>query len=281
MTEQRIARLAAAALVEEVYTTPKPGLVDLNNTGAHGDMTVQTFLYSAAALQPYFREMAALGRALPMESLLPALREAGVRAEQAMFRATNGINTHKGALFSLGLLCGCAGRCMAEDLQPTAERLCQMVATLTQGICTRELGHGEMTHGQGVYQKYGARGVRGEAEDGFPNVLQHSLPGFRADLAQGGDYGEAAVKALLHLIAKVPDTTVLHRRGQDVAAWAAKEAESLLAQYSEAAALALDDVFIRENISHGGCADLLAVTIFLHRVETEWTMDEPGETQRN
>lgn len=276
MTEQRIARLAAAALVEEVYTTPKPGLVDLNNTGAHQDMTVQTFLYSAAALQPYFREMAELGRALPMDSLLPALREAGIRAEQAMFRATNGVNTHKGALFSLGLLCGCAGRCMAEGVQPTAEVLCQIVAALTQGICTRELGYGDITHGQSVFQKYGSRGVRGEAEDGFPNVLQHSLPGFRADLAQGVDYGEAAVKALLRLIANVPDTTVLHRRGPDMAAWAAKEAENLLAQYSEEAAQALDAAFIRENISHGGCADLLAVTIFLHRVETEWDLDEIG-----
>ena len=77
MTDLRIARLAAAALVEEVYTTPKPGLVDLNNTGAHRDMTVQTFLYSAAALQPYFREMAELGRTLPQEALLPALDRNG------------------------------------------------------------------------------------------------------------------------------------------------------------------------------------------------------------
>ena len=83
VTDLRIARLAAAALVEEVYTTPKPGLVDLNNTGAHRDMTVQTFLYSAAALEPYFREMAELGRTLPQEDLLPALRASGIRAAAA------------------------------------------------------------------------------------------------------------------------------------------------------------------------------------------------------
>ncbi len=270
MTDLRIARLAAAALVEEVYTTPKPGLVDLNNTGAHRDMTVQTFLYSAAALQPYFHEMAELGRTLPQDALLPALRESGIRAETAMFKATDGVNTHKGALFSLGLLCGCAGRYLALNRRPTAEDLCALAADLTRGICARELGTGEETHGQGVFRKYGARGIRGEAESGFASVLTHSLPRFRQELKQGTDYGEAAVKALLSLIAHVPDTTVLHRRDTDTAAWAASEAARCLADYSEEAVLELDRVFIRENISHGGCADLLAVTIFLHRLETEW-----------
>lgn len=279
MTGLRVARLAAAALVEEVYTTPKPGLVDGNNNGAHRDMTVQTFLYSAAALQPFFREMAELGRTLEEEALLPALRETGIRAEQAMFRATNGVNTHKGALFSLGLLCGCAGQCIARGLRPTAAGLCAMAARLTRGICVRELGGTADTHGQGVYRKYGARGVRGEAESGFSSVLEHSLPVFRGELCRGTDYGEAAVKALLSLIAHVPDTTVLYRRGPDAAARAAEAAKRLLADYSEEAALALDAAFIRENISHGGCADLLAVTIFLHRLETEW--EDPAEPQES
>ena len=279
MTELRIARLAAAALVEEVYTTPKPGLVDMNNTGAHRDMTVQTFLYSAAALQPYFKEMAVLGSTLPEDRLLPALREAGIRAEQAMFRATNGVNTHKGALFSLGLLCGCAGRCIALQATPTAETLCAMAAKLTRGICARELGTEEDTHGQGVYRKYGTLGVRGEAESGFASVQRYSLPCFRQELKNGTDYGEAATKALLSLIAHVTDTTVLHRRGAETATWAAQQALQLLAHYSEEAVLALDAAFIRENVSHGGCADLLAVTIFLHRLETEW--EESVEVHKN
>ena len=102
MTELRIARLAAAALVEEVYTTPKPGLVDLNNTGAHRDMTVQTFLYSAAALQPYFREMAELGRTLPFASLLPALRELGVDTP-AWVVISHNHRDHGGGLFRFDL----------------------------------------------------------------------------------------------------------------------------------------------------------------------------------
>ena len=274
MTDLRIARLAAAALVEEVYTTPKPGLVDLNNTGAHRDMTVQTFLYSAAALQPYFREMAELGRTLPQEALLPALRASGIRAEAAMFKATDGVNTHKGALFSLGILCGCAGRFLAMNRRPAAEDLCGLAADLTQGICARELGVGDETHGQGVFRKYGARGIRGEAESGFASVRMYSLPRFRQELEQGTDYGEAAVKALLSLISHVPDTTVLHRRGEKIAAWAAEEAARCLADYREDTVLELDRAFIRENVSHGGCADLLAVTIFLHRLETEWDSAE-------
>lgn len=274
MTDLRIARLAAAALVEEVYTTPKPGLVDLNNTGAHRDMTVQTFLYSAAALQPYFREMAELGRTLPQEDLLPALRASGIRAEAAMFKATDGVNTHKGALFSLGILCGCAGRFLAMNRRPVAEDLCSLAADLTRGICARELGVGDETHGQGVFRKYGARGIRGEAESGFASVRMYSLPCFRQELERGTEYGEAAVKALLSLISHVPDTTVLHCRGEKIAAWAAEEAARCLADYREATVLELDRAFIRENVSHGGCADLLAVTIFLHRLETEWDSAE-------
>ena len=274
MTDLRIARLAAAALVEEVYTTPKPGLVDLNNTGAHRDMTVQTFLYSAAALQPYFREMAELGRTLPQEALLPALRASGIRAEAAMFKATDGVNTHKGALFSLGILCGCAGRFLAMNRRPAAEDLCGLAADLTRGICARELGVGDETHGQGVFRKYGARGIRGEAESGFASVRMYSLPCFRQELERGTEYGEAAVKALLSLISRVPDTTVLHRRGEKIAAWAAEEAARCLADYREDTVLELDRAFIRENVSHGGCADLLAVTIFLHRLETEWDSAE-------
>lgn len=274
MTDLRIARLAAAALVEEVYTTPKPGLVDLNNTGAHRDMTVQTFLYSAAALQPYFREMAELGRTLPQEALLPALRASGIRAEAAMFKATDGVNTHKGALFSLGILCGCAGRFLAMNRRPSAEDLCGLAADLTRGICARELGVGDETHGQGVFRKYGARGIRGEAESGFASVRMYSLPCFRQELERGTEYGEAAVKALLSLISHVPDTTVLHRRGEKIAAWAAEEAARCLADYREDTVLELDRAFIRENVSHGGCADLLAVTIFLHRLETEWDSAE-------
>lgn len=274
MTDLRIARLAAAALVEEVYTTPKPGLVDLNNTGAHRDMTVQTFLYSAAALQPYFREMAELGRTLPQEALLPALRASGICAEAAMFKATDGVNTHKGALFSLGILCGCAGRFLAMNRRPSAEDLCGLAADLTRGICARELGVGDETHGQGVFRKYGARGIRGEAESGFASVRMYSLPCFRQELERGTEYGEAAVKALLSLISHVPDTTVLHRRGEKIAAWAAEEAARCLADYREDTVLELDRAFIRENVSHGGCADLLAVTIFLHRLETEWDSAE-------
>ena len=274
MTDLRIARLAAAALAEEVYTTPKPGLVDLNNTGAHRDMTVQTFLYSAAALQPYFREMAELGRTLPQEALLPALRASGIRAEAAMFKATDGVNTHKGALFSLGILCGCAGRFLAMNRRPAAEDLCGLAADLTRGICARDLGVGDETHGQGVFRKYGARGIRGEAESGFASVRMYSLPCFRQELERGTEYGEAAVKALLSLISHVPDTTVLHRRGEEIAAWAAEEAARCLADYREDTVLELDRAFIRENVSHGGCADLLAVTIFLHRLETEWDSAE-------
>lgn len=267
MKPVQIARLAAAALVEEVYTTPKPGLVDKNNTGAHRDMTVETFLYSAAALQPHFCNMAELGQTLPESALLPALRQAGMAAEADMFAATKGVNTHKGALFSMGLLCACAGVCQQRGTAITAEALCRIAGELTRGICDRELGDGAPTNGQRMYRAYGARGVRGEAESGFLSVRTIALPVFRRELEAGTDYAQAAILTLLALIAQVPDTTVLSRRGPETAAWASRQAALLAADYSEEGALALDRAFIRENISHGGCADLLAVTIFLHNLE--------------
>ena len=277
MTSANIGKAAREALEREVLLTPKPGLVDAANNGAHSDMDKGTFLRSAAVLEPWFQRMAERGEALPNESpadLLAALRPMGIRAEADMYAATNGVNTHKGALFSLGILCGCAGRFLAMNRRPSAEDLCGLAADLTRGICARELGVGDETHGQGVFRKYGARGIRGEAESGFASVRMYSLPCFRQELERGTEYGEAAVKALLSLISHVPDTTVLHRRGEKIAAWAAEEAARCLADYREDTVLELDRAFIRENVSHGGCADLLAVTIFLHRLETEWDSAE-------
>lgn len=260
MTPAAIAKLAREALEQEVLLTPKPGLVDADNSGAHTDMDKDAFLRSAAALEPWFLRMAERGKASleeTPEALLAALRPIGLRAEEDMYAATAGVNTHKGALFSLGLLCAAAGRLTAQNRPLTTESLCGMCAQMTAGITRRELNATD-THGLQAHAVYGAKGVRGEAESGFESVRQLALPWLKQE---HGPY-----KALLSLIAHVRDTNVLHRAGEGGLNWLQSRAKDLLDSFSIPALQQLDRECIQRNISPGGCADLLAIAFFLKSV---------------
>ena len=260
MTPETIGKLAREALEREVLLTPKPGLVDAANCGAHSDMDKGTFLRSAAVLEPWFQGMAERGEALPNESpadLLAALRPMGIRAEADMYAATNGVNTHKGALFSLGLLCAAAGRLNAQGRPLTEDSLCSLCAEMTAGITRREM-HTADTNGLWVYAAYGARGVRGEAESGFKSVRELALPLLQRE---NGPY-----LALLNLIAHVRDTNVLHRAGEAGLEWLQRRAKEVLNAFSIPALEQLDRECIGRNISPGGCADLLAIAFFIQSV---------------
>lgn len=264
MTPEHCARLAREALLAEVSATPKPGLVDRNNSGAHRDMNYQTFLDSAAALEPFFYDFFVLGAETPENRLLPALRARGLIAEQAMFHATGGVNTHKGALFSLGLLCAACGALDARGTFLTPEELCGFVSRLTRGI-TAEL-HSADTNGGRAFHCTGAAGVRGEAERGFPAVRELALPLYRERLTAGMTPNDAAVRTLICLISRVEDTNLLTRGGEEGARWAREQASALEGSFSIGRAEALDNAFIARNLSPGGCADLLALALFLHSV---------------
>ncbi len=260
MTPETIGNLARRALEREVLLTPKPGLVDAANNGAHSDMSKDTFLRSAAALEPWLLSMAERGKASLEETpqqLLAALRPMGIRAEADMYAATGGVNTHKGALFSLGLLCATCGRLQAQNRPVTAENLCGLAAEMTAGITTREMNATD-THGLAVHAAYGAKGVRGEAESGFESVRDLALPYL---VLENGPY-----KALLNLIAHVRDTNVLHRAGEEGLRWLQGRAQEVLADFSIPAMERLDRECIEKNISPGGCADLLAIAFFIQSV---------------
>lgn len=260
MTPETIGKLAREALEREVLLTPKPGLVDAHNNGAHKDMSKDTFLRSAAALEPWFRRMAERGKASLKETpqqLLAALRPMGLEAEKDMYAATNGVNTHKGALFSLGLLCAACGRLRAQNRPLTAANLCDTAAQMTVGITVRELD-GNHTHGLRVHAAYGAKGVRGEAESGFESVRALALPYLEQE---NGPY-----LALLSLISQVRDTNVLHRAGEEGLYWLQSRAGKLLSDFSLSGLEQLDRECIERNISPGGCADLLAIAFFIQSV---------------
>lgn len=265
MTDREIAALARSALEEEVELTPKPGLVDLENHGANPDMDAELFLRSARALEPFFVRLAHTGSSLadlPADETLPFLRSIGFDAEKAMLEETGGVNTHRGALFSMGLLCASAGRLSALSGTITAESLCALTAQTVSGICSRELRNDE-THGQQMHAKFGAKGVRGEVESGFFSARTYGLPIFRAAEERGKNRDEAALLTLLSLISNVADTNVLYRAGQDGLRWLQSRARALLWNFSPAGCRKLNEECIERNISPGGCADLLSVTLFL------------------
>lgn len=265
MTACEIAALARSALEEEVCLTPKPGLVDRRNNGAHKDMTLHLFLRSAEVLEPFFAQIAEKGKELyrlPETYSFPYLREIGKQAEQAMMKATGGVNTHKGALFSMGLLCASAGRLAGEKTLLTAENLCRTAAQTVSGLSEKELS-GSGTHGLAAHEKYGAKGVRGEAESGFYSVRKYGLPIYRCSYLTDGNREKAALKALLSLIIHVEDTNVLHRAGEEGSLWLRAQSARCLENVSSESMEALDDACIERNISPGGCADLLALTLFL------------------
>ena len=290
----QISALATRALLEEVAVTPKPGLVDRANSGAHRDMDFFSFQASAAALSAYWgrcfyenawqnalRNAPDPGDAQTPAETFAALRPLGMAAERRMLLATGGVNTHKGAIFTLGVLCGAIGRLWtAETGFPDVYSILNEAAAMTRETLAQELPAARWnTAGEGLYQKYGVRGIRGQVADGLPAVRSVSLPAFRALLARGLDRNHAASVTLLHLIAAVEDTNLLHRGGPEGAAWARAQAKSLLAG-SEPPALeaiaALDDAFIERNLSPGGCADLLAVTLFLDSLEAAGKPSLPG-----
>ena len=171
------ARLACQALLYEVATTPKPGLVDRNNSGSHRDMDFFTFQASAAALWPYFARCAEIGmdtRREAPEETFARLRFPGKMAEGEMLRATGGVNTHKGAIFSMGILCGALGRLEREQWGNPGAVMAECAA-MTRGIVSRDYAgltsRTAKTAGQQLYLRYGITGVRGQAEEGFPAVI--------------------------------------------------------------------------------------------------------------
>ena len=277
MTAVQVEALALEALLEEIRATPKPGLVDLRDSGAHTDMDADTFFLSARAISPFLGRMFAAGVASPAspQGLFSQLRPIGQEAEAAMFAATGGVNTHKGAIFTLGLLCAGAGMVSRTNGVIRAGAVLSRCRDMAAGPLRAELAamssRPPRTHGEQLYLSTGAAGIRGEAMAGFPALVRIALPA----LQEGNqpDWNGQLLYTLLRLMAQVEDSTVLHRGGPEGLRWMQREASSFLTAYPVLTANALEELsclnaaFIRRNLSPGGCADLLCAAIFLYRLE--------------
>jgi holo-ACP synthase/triphosphoribosyl-dephospho-CoA synthase len=235
-------------------------------------MNIKHFFASSNALRSYWEDFAAMGvatRNLPPTEALQKLRPIGLGAEMAMYQATGGINTHKGAIFSIGLFCAAAGRLSPEHWTP--ERLCEQCAAMAKGIVAADFAgvtkETAKTVGEQLYADYGITGVRGQAEAGFPAVLNTGLPVLRQGLLQGLSLNDAGCATLLHLLCATEDTNMIAR--SDLATFRAAQAQiaGILAEDpypSQDILEQLDAQFIEQNLSPGGTADLLAATCFLH-----------------
>lgn len=271
-----VGNLAHEALIREVELTPKPGLVDRRNTGSHRDMDLQTFRVSAAAIAEWFPVFFQRGHAdcdVPASHFLPLLRPEGVACENAMFQATRGVNTHKGGVFSMGLLCAAAGRLHGRGESVVREVLCEEVAQICATLVEHELNRRAeaTTAGEHLFRKYGLTGARGEVASGFLTVREQALPVFEQALSCHGCEELALHAALLQLLACNQDTNVVSRGGMAGLEFVQAEARRLLDEGGasrpdyHARMAALDDALIARNLSPGGSADLLAVTWFLSR----------------
>lgn len=275
---QKAAELACRALLCEVATTPKPGLVDRRNSGSHQDMDFFTFMSSTAALWPYFEQCAHIGQdtaGFSPEDTFAALSGPAKLAENAMLCATSGVNTHKGAIFTIGTLCGALGRLPREKWRKP-EAVLSEAAAMAKGLVERELAglteESARTVGEKLYLRHGITGVRGQLEAGLPAVQNVGLSVLERGLEQGKSLNDAGCAALLAILAAETDTNMIARGGLAVQRETAAQVSRLLEQepYPGQQTLeALDDRFIQENLSPGGSADLLAVCYLLHFLRTE------------
>lgn len=286
--QEKISALATRALLNEVCITPKPGLVDRANNGSHRDMDIFTFIASAAALAPYWGRCFQIGREtakLTPEETFAILRQAGQGAERTMFAATGGVNTHKGVIFSLGLICGAVGRLWrAEAPCREPEVILAECAGMASTAVKKDLAalspDSAHTAGERAYLEQGLTGIRGEAAQGFSGVLLALSALDRAQKA-GQSWNDAGAIALLHLIARRTDTNMVARGGPDRAKKAAEDCAQLLKcsplpGMEEIARL--DQMFIRENLSPGGCADLLAASFFLLYLKNNFLSQPQDDT---
>lgn len=253
-----IARLATQALQAELDTTPKPGLVDKDNNGAHRDMDYALMQRSIDTLHPYFVKLALLGcaDALPTHT---SIRDIGIEAEKAMLSATNGVNTHKGALFSMGLaVVAAAHEENTDSLQATIKALAASFPDTngTHGSKAKLLSKGTTT----------IKGALDNAREGYEMLFAEWLPFYIERRKEHDAY--TLHKTLLRIMCDLDDTNVIYRTDLATAEEVKQEARALLDNFSKAALKDMDRHYTTRNISPGGAADMLSLTIFIGSIQT-------------
>lgn len=266
------------ALRLEIQLEHKPGLVCPSSNGSHRDMNIATFESSVKALQGYFADCFLLGQ---NKAVLAELKTRGQQAEMAMFKATAGVNTHKGAIFMLGLLCAALGLQNVTHGRLRPNRLGEVVKNawgipvLLSGVAQSSA----ISHGLRVRKDLGLPGAREQAAAGFPALFGACWPALQHALQQGCDSQAAASHALLSSMAVLDDTNLAHRGGLEGLRWAQASAANFLAEGSvfepgwEQRLRTLCAAFEQRWLSPGGSADLLSAAWFLESLRTDNPVD--------
>jgi len=267
---ERLADLAVDALIDEADLSPKPALVDRRGSGAHTDLHLGLMHASALSLWPAFKEMAeaALKFGVVGQPLREAVGRIGREGEAAMLSTTAGVNTHRGAIWALGLLVVAValepGNCTAAGVSLRAARLA-LIDDRNSPL--------QNSHGAKVAQRYGARGAREQAQLGFPAVVHYGLPQLQRSRDAGHGEQNARLDALLAIMTTLADTCVLYRAGQPGLEAMQQGAQKVLDAGGSASLGGrrclheLDQQLLGLNASPGGAADLLAACLFIDSLE--------------
>lgn len=270
-SQETVVNNALKGLLYEVSLNPKPGLVDPVSMGSHTDMNMFMFIDSSLSLKSYLDKAFKLGRNFEgsdLKLLFNALRAEGVLAEQTMFNATNNVNTHKGAIFSLGIWVTAIAY-STKDGSATMTEVRRVIQRMVEGLIEKDLASNRvaMTAGEQQFQTYQLTGIRGEAVNGFPGVAEIAVPFLQATF---GTMTQRLLDTLMKIAATLEDSTLIKRaKTPDVLA-EMKEWTSIYfklgGSHTEEGMkylYDLDRVFIERNLSIGGSADTLILTIFI------------------
>ena len=265
-----LGRAAIASLYDELALEPKPGLVSFADAGSHDDMDASTFLRSLFALRHYFVRVAAQGA---RSAAFAPLETLGIDAEARMLRATGDVNTHRGAIFTLGLLCAAAGAARAAGLPCSATNVRGALLARWGDALASRARRASASHGARAARAHGLRSASEEAAQGLPTLFDHVLPALRAARRAGVDDRGAKLHALFTAMAELDDTNLVHRGGLQ----GLRDAQSLARNFlAEGGGLVADApsraarvhaTFVERRLSPGGAADLLAAACWVERVE--------------
>ncbi|WP_444848312.1 triphosphoribosyl-dephospho-CoA synthase MdcB [Duganella caerulea] len=266
----QVAKLAVGSLHAELCLYPKPGLVSPVDTGSHDDMDAQTFMRSLFSLRHYFKKICLAGWD---DAPFARLKQLGIEAEAAMLKATNGINTHRGAIFSLGLLCATAGRARAQGtpMTPAALRAAMLIRWGGE-LAMHAAPSQENSNGLRVAARYAVSGAREEGALGLPSVFEIGVPALQASRARGAGMTHARIDTLFTLMATINDSNVYHRAGPQGAQTVRAHAQRFIDLGGTAntswreEALSSHQAFVRQRLSPGGAADLLAASCLVHAI---------------
>ncbi|PDO87278.1 triphosphoribosyl-dephospho-CoA synthase [Kosakonia sacchari] len=270
-----LARTATLCLIDEARLSPKPGLVDSRGNGAHHDLTLELMERSAHSLTPTFQALAQQSWRRPADlALRQTIGRLGREGEQQMMAATGGVNTHRGAIWALGLLVSAVamsgGSAPAQAIAATAAKLAQLPDDAAPKLFSKGL---RATH------RYRVPGAREEAQQGFPHIIKLALPQLQRSRQRGSNEAQARLDALMAIMTSLSDTCVLSRAGLEgldamrQGASAVLQAGGVASKAGQQALAELDARMLALNASPGGAADLLAATLFLDRMTTPYLVN--------